>query len=226
VKRRIPRPLGRGSLFNISFSAHVKLVKLTDGPFTAPLPSVLSLNLFRATGYLAWVTNSGGDTYQWTVSFPPDAIAKANITLHTINATCTTPSFPTVLLPMINQSDFTGQTAGEVDFKLEFTNCPPYMTNIHFRAEASGGVSPSPTNGLLPLTTGSTASGVVVQVLRGLTGNTPLTLDQWTTLSQYDKSASISQDFTLPFRARYYRTSPNITPGKVKAAMIVHIQYQ
>jgi len=184
------------------------------------LPLVYCLNDFEIA------SNSGGDTYQWTVSFPPNAFATANITLHAINATCTTPSFPTVLLPMINQSDFTGQTAGETEFKLEFTNCPPYMTDIHFRAEASGGTSPNPSNGLLPLTTGSSASGVVVQVLRGLTGNTPLVLNQWTTLSQYDKSATTAQNFTLPFRARYYRTSGTITPGKVKAAMIVHIQYQ
>jgi len=153
-------------------------------------------------------------------------MVRANITFHTVNATCTTPSFPTVQLPFINQSEFTGQTAGEVPFELEFTNCPPYMTDIHFRAEASGGASPDPDKGLLPLTSGSSASGVVVQVLRDLTGNTPLQLNQWTTLSQYNKSATQSQNFTIPFRARYYKTSNIITPGKIKAAMIVHIQYQ
>jgi len=205
-------------------SIHAKLVKIISGTFPATLPTVLSFD--AGYGYQFYDRTYRGYGFYGSYDATASATFRMNITIHTVNATCTTPSFPTVELPFLMANQFSGQTAGEVGFELEFKNCPPHMTAIRYMAEASGGVSPGPSLGLLPLTTGSSASGIAVQVLQGTTGNTPVQLNQWATVSQYNHNTSNPQNVILPFRARYYKTAANWQGGKIKAAMIVHIKYQ
>jgi len=241
--------------FTVDVFPEIRLVKTNTGPLPSTLPdTVFDAVKIHHCGTNRWFdsVNEDGEMLSgigWPAVYAlcgtpgagaaagnPQHTFRVSLKFHATNATCTTPSLPTIKLPMVHETDFTGPgstpASGEVPFQLEFINCPPHMTRIHYQLESSA-PSPNPALGLVGLTGSSTATGVAVQLVRDIPQRTPHPLNEWVYVSDYAPTwipatpPATPTTHTINLRARYYQTSnTQPTSGKVQAAVFFHIVYQ
>jgi len=127
---------------------------------------------------------------------------------------------------MVYANEFTGpgNTRGETSFNLTFTDCAQWMYTIRYKLYSTNPADNiNNPNALISLNNvQGSASGIKVQLLDGNT-NTPIPLDQFRIATQY---TGLQTGFTIPFKARYYQTDPQVTAGKVRATVFFQMIYQ
>lgn len=145
-----------------------------------------------------------------------------NANIQAINGTCSVPD-QTVPVPSVAPSKFTGPgtTAGGQSFSIQFTGCPAGFNRVGYTLHPLGSAA-TKYAGELPLSAGSTATGVGIQVT---SGGSAATFNTSLPLSAYSKTAP-SNLYSLPFSARYIQTGSTITPGTVNGQMQVLMDYQ
>lgn len=143
-------------------------------------------------------------------------------TITPIAGTCSVPS-QTVKLPntMLNKLDQVGSTAGLKNFQIQVNNCPKGYNRIGYLLEPVGGVIEN-APGVLPLTGGSTASGVKIQITDDK--GQPATMETSIQVDDYRKETGGS--YAIPMQASYIRTGSTATPGTVNGALNVLLDYQ
>jgi len=134
--------------------------------------------------------------------------------------TCTTPSLQQIHLGMALANDFGGinTTANPTNFSIEL-DCGIYLNSVQYRLLGSPG-NTAPSNGILPVGTGTTAQGYRVQVVRQ--NGTAIPFGVWHTAAYNPLTGGT---VNIPLQARYIKTSNNVQGGAVKASMIFHMQY-
>lgn len=165
-----------------------------------------------------------GSPYYYTIStvggFAFRIYLKGTIT--PIDGTCSVPS-QTVTLPktLIQRLERVGSTAGTKSFQIQINNCPKGYNRVGYTLDPIGGVIVN-SPGVLPLAGGSTASGIKIRVENAQ--GTPATMATSITLDGYRKAEGGS--FVIPMQASYIRTDTVATPGTVKGAMTVFMDYR
>lgn len=182
--------------------ALVKTATVTGGV----VPGVVVLNF-------APVTNAGTQTSQL------DTFAITPVTI--VSLACTTPNV-TVPLGTHSPSEMAsvGATATAVSFNVSLNNCPAGLNAIQYRIDPVTTVVNS-AQSIVALDGSSSASGVAVQLLNSA-GTAAYPLSSYQSFSGYTKSTGGS--YTIPFKARYYRTGA-ITPGTANTSMTFTMQY-
>lgn len=143
-------------------------------------------------------------------------------TITPIDGTCSVPA-QTVTLPNASLNKFgdVGSTLGTQSFQIRINNCPKGYNRIGYMLAPRGGaIANAP--GVLPLTAGSTASGVKIRVAddKGV----PAAFDISTKVDAYNKGTGGS--YAIPMQASYIKTEATIRPGTVNGAMTVLLDYQ
>jgi major type 1 subunit fimbrin (pilin) len=185
---------------------------------------------------------TGAITTQGTISFPSplatayitsssnslssDAIALNSLkivgTTTIAPRSCTTPDV-TVDLGSHKSSEFTGvgSTTAPVNVNIALNACPAGMNSVQYRIDPVTTVIDR-TQSIVALDGSSSASGVGVQLLNSA-GTAAFPLSSYQTFSGYNKSTGGS--FTIPLKARYYRTGA-ISEGTANTAMTFTMLYQ
>ncbi|MGN7743894.1 fimbrial protein [Pseudomonas sp. 22526] len=143
-------------------------------------------------------------------------------TVTPIDGTCSVPS-QTVKLPttVLNHLDRIGSTTGTQSFQLRINDCPKGYNRIGYTLDPVGGaIANSP--GVLPLASGSTASGVKIRVENAQ--GAPATMGTSIKVDGYNKAEGGS--FAIPMQASYIRTDAVAKAGTVKGAMTVYLDYR
>lgn len=110
-----------------------------------------------------------------------------------------------------------GSTTAAADFTIELRNCPAGMRRITYQIDPATPVVPGTGNSVVALNAASTATGVGVQLLDA--AGAPLAL-----ASQRTVGAS-GGTYTIPLKARYYKTAPTVGGGSANSAMTFTISY-
>ncbi|WGS47927.1 pilus assembly protein (plasmid) [Burkholderia sp. JSH-S8] len=138
-------------------------------------------------------------------------------------AACTTPNV-TVNMGSTMQSAFKGigsSTTPPVAVNVAVNACPSGLTSIQYQFNPVNAVLDS-TNGVLALSSDSTASGIGLQ-LKDNSGNA-LKYNTQYTLTSYNTSTGGS--YTIPLKAAYYQTSATVKPGSANAVLTFTMTYQ
>ncbi|VWC82624.1 type-1 fimbrial protein subunit A [Burkholderia lata] len=138
-------------------------------------------------------------------------------------AACTTPNV-TVNMGSPMRSEFTGigsTTKQAVAVNVAVNACPIGLNSIQYQFIPVNAVLDS-TNGVLALSSGSTATGIGLQ-LKDSNGNA-LKYNAPYTLTSYSKSTGGS--YTIPLTARYYQTAAKVTAGSANAVLTFTMTYQ
>lgn len=136
---------------------------------------------------------------------------------------CTTPDVE-VDLGTHHSSEFGGKdtfTPGATDFEIDFVGCQSGSYSISYVIRSVA----TPYNrvkGVLALDGAAGAKGVGIQLLQA-NGTTPVRLDERNTFKSY---GSISGDYKLKLKARYYQTDAKISGGAANASAILDIYYE
>ncbi|WP_158982778.1 fimbrial protein [Lysobacter panacisoli] len=165
---------------------------------------------------------------------------------HTITIprpTCSVTPSKTVIMPTISPSaSAVGTPVGSiVDFDMQLTGCTNVAEfssyQVAYRIDPAPGVSKiagAGTGGgdVLTLGSGSTASGVGIQIFEGVTeGPGSVYTTQAIPFGVPLRANNVNYGlpglptYTLPFRAQYVATSPNITAGNVSTQAVISITY-
>jgi len=192
---------------NYSVGAQVAVALVKTGPVTGGVvPGSVVLNFAPYTS--GGVQTGQRDTYAIT---PVTMVALA----------CTTPD---VTVPLGTHSPgemaSVGATTVAVGFNINLNNCPAGLNSIQYRIDPVTTVI-NTAQSVVALNSGSTASGIGVQLLNGA-GTAAFPLKTYQTFSGYVKSTGGS--YIIPFNARYYRTG-TITPGTANTSMTFTMQY-
>ncbi|MGY4818025.1 fimbrial protein [Pseudomonas chlororaphis subsp. piscium] len=193
---------------SIKFSQPLEVQLLSDGR-----PN-LGGSLAGSAGsslYYYWLQLAGNDLYIYL-----------NGTITPIPGTCLVQN-QTVTLPkeQLNKLERVGSTAGAKSFQIQINNCPKGYNRIGYMLEPVGGVIEN-TPGVLPLTAGSTAHGVKIQIVDDK--GKPATMGTSITVDAYNKATGGS--YAIPMQASYIRTDAIATPGTVNGALNVLMDYR
>ena len=134
------------------------------------------------------------------------------------NAPCTVSNV-SVNLGSHAPSEFggVGSTAAASAFMIELKNCPAGMRRIAYQIDPATAIVPGTGNSVVTLNAGSTATGVGVQLLDG--AGAPLALASQQSIG--DSGGS----YTIPLKARYYKTAAIVGGGSANSAMTFTITY-
>lgn len=142
-------------------------------------------------------------------------------TLTRIDGTCSVPSQTVQLPPTIGRRlDGIGSTAGVRDFNIKVNNCPKGYNRVGYTLEPMGGVVDTP--GVLPLATDSTAKGVKIR----LTDRNGVAARFGTSIKVDEYNKATGGSYMIPMQASYIQTEATITPGTVKGAISLRLDYQ
>lgn len=143
-------------------------------------------------------------------------------TIVAIPGTCTVPS-QTITLPGVSPTKFggVGSVQGTQSFSISFKGCPAGFNRVGYSLVPVGSETTVP--GALPLSDGSTATGVRIRVADS-SGN-PATFNTSIPLSTYNKNIA-SGNYDVQYQASYVQTGSSITPGSVSGSMQVLVDYQ
>jgi major type 1 subunit fimbrin (pilin) len=122
------------------------------------------------------------------------------------------------------QSAFKGvgmATTPAVGFNVAVNACPTGLASIQYQFIPVNAVLDA-TNGVLALSSTSTAAGIGVQLKDG-NGN-PIQYNTQYTLSAYNTATGGS--YTIPLTAAYYQTAATVTPGSANAVLTFTLTYQ
>ncbi|OCS49250.1 fimbrial protein [Ralstonia pickettii] len=142
-------------------------------------------------------------------------------TLTKIEGTCSVPS-QTVQLPGTIGRKLTGvgSIAGESDFQIRINNCPKGYNRVGYTLEPMGGVADSP--GVLPLSADSTVKGVKIR----LADRDGVAAQFGTSIKVDDYNKTTGGSYAIPMQASYVQTEAAVTPGSVKGAVSLRLDYQ
>ncbi|PRE89622.1 pilus assembly protein [Burkholderia gladioli] len=202
-----------GSPFLVGAKVSFALVK--TGPIT---PGIYSGGMVAEAAYLGDENIS-----YWPSAYTEIARRSISLTPTIINVlACKTPNV-TVNLGSYNQSNFTGvgTSSRRVAFNVNLNDCPTGMNSIQYQFIPVNAVLDA-TNGVLALSSDSTAAGVGLQ-LKDSSGKA-LKYNTQYTLASY--SSSVGGSYTIPLTANYYQTSESVTPGSANAVLIFTMLYQ
>lgn len=165
--------------------------------------------------YFSIATTQNPSTSRWI-------IISLNGTITTIDGTCSVPA-QTVTLPsaQLNKFGDVGSTVGAHSFQIRVNNCPKGYNRIGYMLDPRGGAIEN-SAGVLPLTAGSTASGVKIRIADD--NGTPAVFGTSITVDAYNKATGGS--YAIPMQASYIKTDATIKPGTVNGAMTVLLDYQ
>jgi major type 1 subunit fimbrin (pilin) len=138
-------------------------------------------------------------------------------------ASCITPDI-LVDLGRHQSNEFTGinATTPMVDFDIKLNSCPAGMNFIKYRIDPVT-TATIPAQSVVALDATSTATGVGVQLLDGAGAVHPLGAGTDRTFGGYNPTTGGS--YTIPLKARYYQTSPGVTPGQANTTMMFTMTY-
>lgn len=212
-----------GSQSSLGFSLQMKLVatdRLKTGTYTIPDKVVARL---KAT-----------DSRQQSIPGIGDVNLGLNAVTITVNAgSCTvTPgtALQTVTLPTTAAAEFKGvgdMSIQSATFSVALT-CDP---DISVYATMTDAAMPANTSDTLSLNPASSASGIGLKLYKsgesiavkfGPDSSGKNNTNQW----YVDRSSSASRNITIPFRARYIQTKPEVKAGSVKATSTITFSYQ
>lgn len=202
-----------------------------DGPIWTPLSGNYSVGVQVAIALVKTANITGGVVPGVVVlNFAPytsggtqtgqrDTFAITPVTI--VPLACTTPNV-TVPLGTHAPSEMgsVGATTTAVSFNVSLNNCPAGLNSIQYRIDPVTAVVNS-AQSIVSLDASSSASGVAVQLLNAA-GSAAFPLSTYQTFSGYSKSTGGS--YSIPFKARYYRTG-TITPGTANTSMTFTMQY-
>ncbi|MBN3817323.1 fimbrial protein [Paraburkholderia sp. Se-20369] len=148
------------------------------------------------------------------------SLSPTNITV----AACATPNV-TVNMGSVMQSAFKGigSTGGmtPIPVNVAVNACPIGLTSIQYQFIPVNAVLDS-TNGVLALSSDSTATGIGLQLKDGngnaLKYSTPYTLASY--------SSSTGGSYKIPLTAAYYQTAARVTAGSANAVLTFTMTYQ
>ncbi len=203
-----------GIVTSISNGGMVQAALVKTGPITAG----------TVTGGVmvvgASATSTGGNVY--TVAASP--LVSFSLTSTIVNvAACTTPNV-TVNMGSPLQSEFTGigsTNKQAVSLNVAVNACPAGLNAIQYQFIPVNAVLDA-TNGVLALSSGSTATGIGLQLKDG-NGNA-LKYNTQYTLTSY--SSATGGSYTIPLTARYYQTAASVTAGSANAVLTFTMTYQ
>ncbi|CAI1551103.1 fimbrial protein [Serratia proteamaculans] len=140
----------------------------------------------------------------------------------TVTTTACSVTNTAIKVPMgdVLKTAFTGQgsTTAEKDFNINL-DCDA-ATRVNLTLEDPTGKSPLPgVLALTPATSGSTATGVGVQVLYK---NAPVTFGNMFTIT----TTTAKNTLTIPLKARYYQTAATVTGGQANSRATFTLTYQ
>jgi len=150
---------------------------------------------------------------------------RVNANIARSDKTCSTQYSPNpVRLPTVTASDLaTKADEGETSFTLELTNCDADIVQIEYSLEPTvPGDTSDLAKGLLALSSNSTASGVMLQVLNE--DGTPVSLIAGERVLVHGYHTGDS-GISIPLKVKYTQ-SGDITVGRVYAAMNVLYTYK
>ncbi|HWV03872.1 fimbrial protein [Burkholderiaceae bacterium 26] len=137
-----------------------------------------------------------------------------------IEGTCSVPSQTVELPPTIGRKlGGVGSTAGVRDFQIKINNCPKGYNRVGYTLQPMGGVADAP--GVLPLGTDSTAKGVKIRLANR--NGTAAKFGTSLKLDDYDKATGGS--YMIPMQVSYIQTEATVTPGTVKGAISLRLDY-
>lgn len=139
-----------------------------------------------------------------------------------ITGTCSVPA-QTVVLPPVSLTSLqgVGATSGQHAFNIQLENCPVGFNRVGHTLTAIGGEVPN-TPGALKPSVGSTATGVAIRLTDA--SHAPATFGTSLPVTNYSKV--IGGAATVPMNASYVRTDTTVSPGTVKGAVQVLLDYQ
>ena len=116
-----------------------------------------------------------------------------------------------------------GSQSKPVKFSLLIQDCPAGLATVKYGFN-SPGTDYSAKDGTVGLTSGSSAKGIKVKLLNEA-GTAVVTLDEWFTLSAYDKSRGGT--YSVALSAAYVRTATaGVTAGSADAELTIAMNYQ
>jgi len=203
--------------FTLPIRFKVELVKTGDPISGTPTSMIVGFRSYDLATTGTAMSNKYGNLYFGTTT--------------PVASTCTvkTPNIA-VTLPTLNVADLSpvGKTGGDTNFQIDLScsgGKSVYLT-------LSDATNPGNTTNELTLTSGSSASGVKLQILRS--GNTLVNFGPDTAVSgnpgqwlvgSSGASGSSGNNLSIPLTARYYSTGP-VTPGTVNAVATFILYYQ
>lgn len=137
--------------------------------------------------------------------------------------TCETPDVPVYLgKHFTNALGNIGSTTPPVEFNISLNNCPAGMNTIRYRIDPTTTVIDGTQSVVALSDIPGSATGIGVQLLDG--AGAALKLQSTATFHGYNRTTGGS--YTIPMKARYYKTGTNVTPGPANTAMTVTMSYQ
>jgi major type 1 subunit fimbrin (pilin) len=216
---------GSGLGLNFRYAGLVEVALVKTGTIAAGTVNNLG-TIFQATvatnvggvvkvGPPTAISNTSGSTFLWQylMGSAPAVSVQA----------CTTADV-TVNLGSHQQSEFTGigsVTKSPVGFNIAVNACPGGLTKIQYQFIPLNAVLDA-TNGVLALSSSSTATGIGVQLKDG--SGAALKYNTQYTLSGYNTTTGGS--YTIPLTAAYYQTASSVTPGSANAVLTFTLTYQ
>lgn len=199
-------------------------VALTSS-FKGTFSQIAEVQVFRNNLSLSEGRFSDGifDTYfYFSPIFGEAAMVKLSGKVTTVSGTCWSPN-QTIKLPPITSAQLRGvsTTAGATPFSLVINDCPQGFNRIGYSIQPVGGTM-SEGSGTLPLLAGSSATGLSIRIVDA--ADIPLQSGVSLPVNEYDKSTGGS--YRIPMSASYVQTSGKVTPGSVRAGMLILLDYQ
>lgn len=183
-----------------------------------PVDLSIFIHVFLPGGAIEGVPMTDFGTITTSVEGDPSQSMQHHIRFEFVVApiTCTLASTSHTLAAVsADELAQANSTAGESAFNVDM-NCPAANVDVHLSmADANNPVS---VDGQLQPASGSTASGVQVQLLRG---GVPLQFGQ--TWAHGLSSKGLQQ---IPFSARYRRMPGNLAPGAIKGEAVLTADYR
>ena len=193
-----------GKPFGVTYIfAYVKTGPMTGG--TTNVGGVIAQSAMKAGGVLDTsvvnVTVSGSATFIVAACKTPDVIV--SLGSHKLSE-------------MSGPNSFTASTP----FNIELQNCPAGMNTVKYSVSPVTAVVDA-SNSVVALDATSSASGVGVQLLDGAGSVFPLNTD----LTFSDYNGATGGSYVIPFRARYFQTASQVSPGTANSAMTFTMTY-
>lgn len=153
--------------------------------------------------------------YPWSKLDMVSNISNVTVT----NSTCSQPSSPTINLPQVRASDFAtiGSVSGEKPFSID-SNC---SGNVKFQFTfklTSDFYDPSKSILKNKLSGPGAAQGYGIQIVDENN-------DEINANNAIYKTTTDSTNFHKKLKARYYRTSQDVQPGKIESALLYTFDY-
>ncbi len=202
--------------FTSQLYVELKLVK------TGPITKLGTLTLNGTGGYAITFYVGGTGSMTGLVSV---AQVAGSSSISSTACTVTSPS-PSVPLDPIKASALTGigSTAGEKSFPITL-NCPSAGTKVFITL--TDNANPANTSTTLALKSGSTASGVALQVLNQ---GTPVAFGPDSSAAgntnQWQAGTSSGGPMDIPLSARYVQTDAKVKAGTVNGVATFTMSYQ